>query len=98
MPLTGSKMIVGRPLLLAVLLLLAPLSAVAQIQSDCRGTGSIGNAVMSADGTIALTLKAPDGTQAALAYHPGDPQYARILSHIGGIHPGEHKPVPPFCN
>jgi hypothetical protein len=76
-----------------LLLLLAPLPAAAQIQSDCRGTGSIGTAVMSADGTIALTLHA----QAALAYHRGDPQYARILSHIGGLRPGEHKPVPSFC-
>ena len=80
-----------------LLLLLAPLPAAAQIQSDCRGTGSIGTAVMSADGTIALTLQAPDGSQAALAYHRGDPQYARILSHIGGLRPGEHKPVPSFC-
>lgn len=80
-----------------LLLLLAPLPAAAQIQSDCRGTGSIGTAVMSADGTIALTLQAPDGAQAALAYHRGDPQYARILSHIGGLRPGEHKPVPSFC-
>jgi hypothetical protein len=44
-----------------------------------------------------LTLQAPDGSQAALAYHRGDPQYARILSHIGGLRPGEHKPVPSFC-
>jgi hypothetical protein len=78
-------------------LLLAPLPAAAQIQSDCRAPGTIGNAFMASDGTITLTLTAPDGSQAALAYHKNDPQYDRILSHIGGMHPGEHKPVPPFC-
>jgi hypothetical protein len=80
----------------ALLLIAAPASA--QMQSDCRGPGNIGTAVMSADGTITLSLRAPDGTQGALAYHKGDPRYARILSHIGGIEPGEHKPVPAFCH
>jgi hypothetical protein len=32
-----------------------------------------------------------------LAYHRGDAQYARIMSHIGGIQPGQKKPVPPWC-
>ena len=31
-----------------------------------------------------------------LVYKKGDPQYARIYSHLGGIRPGEHKPVPAF--
>ena len=79
-------------------LLLVPLPAAAQIQSDCRGTGSIGMAVMARDGTITLSLHSPDGAEGVLAYHKSDPQYARILSHIGGIRPGEHKSVPPFCN
>ena len=80
-----------------VLLLLLSLPASAQIlQSDCRGPGSIGTALMSADGTITLTISTP-GQQGALAYHRGDPQYARILSHVGGLHPGQKKPVPPFC-
>jgi hypothetical protein len=67
------------------------------LQSDCRGSGSIGNAFMAVDGTITLTLTAPDGTISAVAYRKTDPQYARIVSHLGGIHPGDHKPVPPFC-
>jgi hypothetical protein len=86
----------GAPLLWLVLL--APLPAGAQIQSDCRAPGNVGTAVMSADGTITLTLLSPDGAQRVLAYHKGDPQYARILSHIGGIQLGEHKPVPAFCH
>ncbi|HXB51269.1 MAG TPA: hypothetical protein VNU69_00820 [Rhizomicrobium sp.] len=78
-------------------LLLLTVSASAEVmQSDCRGPGSIGTALMSADGTITLTISTP-GQQGALAYHRGDPQYARILSHVGGLHPGERKPVPPFC-
>ena len=77
--------------------LLTPFPAVAQLQSDCRGSGTIGMAVMSADGTITLTLRSPDGRQGALAYPKNDPNYARILSHIGGMHPGEHKQVPAFC-
>ena len=79
------------------LLLLAPLPAAAQLQSDCRASGTMGNAFMGADGTVTLTLTAQDGTQIALAYRKNDPNSARILSHIGGIHPGEHKPVPAFC-
>lgn len=86
----------GKAVLLAMLLLV-PIPAAAQLQSDCRGSGSIGNAVMSTDGTITLSLRAPDGTMGAIAYHRTDPQYARIVSHLGGIHPGDHKPVPPFC-
>jgi hypothetical protein len=69
----------------------------ASLQSDCRAQGIIGMAVMSADGTITLTLHSPDGADGVVAYHRNDPQYARILSHIGGIRPGEHKPVPAFC-
>ena len=57
------------------------------LQADCRGPGSIGTALMAADGTITLTLNS-GGAQAALAYRRGDPNYARILSHIGGLQPG----------
>jgi hypothetical protein len=83
---------------IAAALLLIATPVFAQIQSDCRAPGNVGTAVMSADGTITLTLLSPDGAQGVLAYHKGDPQYARILSHIGGIQLGEHKPVPAFCH
>jgi hypothetical protein len=86
-----------RALCLLLILALAPLPAAAQIQSDCRGTGTIGMAVMARDGTITLSLHSLDGAMGTFAYHKDDPQYARILSHIGGIRPGEHKSVPPFC-
>jgi len=85
-------------LIALLVLFLLPLPAFAQIQSDCRGTGSIGIAVMGQDGTITLNLRAPDGTAGVVAYHRGDPNYARILSHLGGMRPGEHKSMPPFCS
>jgi hypothetical protein len=85
--------------LLLTLLLLMPVPAIsASLQSDCRALGTIGMAVMSADGTITLTLHTPDGAEGVLAYKKNNPQYARILSHIGGIRPGEHKSVPAFCD
>ncbi len=83
--------------LLFAALLLWPLAAQAQLQSDCRGLGSVGTAVMGQDGTITLNLRSPDGAEGVLAYHRGDPNYARILSHMGGMRPGEHKSVPAFC-
>ncbi len=84
------------PWALTLLLFVAP-AAAASLQSDCRGLGSIGMAVMSADGTITLTLHSPDGAEGAVAYKKNDPQYARIFSHIGGIKPGQHRLVPAFC-
>ena len=79
------------------LLLLIGLPASAQtLQQDCRGPGSIGTAVMSADGTITLNFTGPI-MHGVLAYRRDNPQYARILSLIGGIQPGQKKPVPPWC-
>ena len=78
-------------------LLLLVLPASAQVmQQDCRGQGSIGTALMAADGTITLNFTGPI-MRGVIAYHRGDPQYARILSHVGGLQPGQKKPVPAFC-
>jgi hypothetical protein len=61
---------------------------------------SIGAATMLPDGTIKLQLRAegPGGTvgDALLTYPPSDKDYAKILKHLGGLKPGESKPVPPF--
>lgn len=83
----------------ALLLLAASPAAAqsAQLQSDCRGQGTIGTAVMGDDGTITLNIRLPSGAMTVLAYKEDDPQYRRIYSHLGGIRPGEHKPVPAFC-
>ena len=84
-----------RRVIVLLLFLGAPASA-QTLQQDCRGPGSIGTAVMSADGTITLTFNGPI-MNGVLAYRRGNPQYARIMSHIGGIQPGQKKPVPPWC-
>jgi hypothetical protein len=60
----------------------------------------IGTATMRADGTIVLDLRAegPGGAvgQGRLTYPPDHPQYAAVLRHLGGLRPGETKPVPPW--
>jgi hypothetical protein len=79
--------------------------AVAQFKKDlppvtCATVESIGVANMSADGTITLHLKSlwPDPHEDSdLTYAPDDPQYDDIKKHLGGITPGQSKPIPPFC-
>jgi hypothetical protein len=66
----------------------------------CDDIDSVGRAKMSADGTITLQLRSlwPDPVaESELVYPPDDPQYEEIKHHLGGIKPGESKPVPPFC-
>ena len=60
---------------------------------------SIGVATMEDDGTIVLVLRAegPNAVgDALLRYSKTDPKYDEILRHLGGLKPGESKPVPPF--
>ena len=63
-------------------------------------TESIGTATMKADGTLILDLRAKgeDGTigDSRLVYPKDHKQYSEILKHIGGLKPGESKPVPPW--
>ena len=66
----------------------------------CDDIDSIGQAKMSADGTITLQLRSlwPNPiAESQLVYPPSDPQYEEIKHHLGGITPGESKPVPPWC-
>jgi hypothetical protein len=68
------------------------------MKTDTRS--SIGEATMKDDGTIILDLRA-EGENGEigigrLEYPPAHPQYDYIMKHIGGIKPGESKPVPPF--
>lgn len=54
---------------------------------------------MKADGTIVLQLRAEAGdTQgdALFVYPPSHKQYKQILDHVGGLTPGQTKPVPPW--
>lgn len=85
---------------LALFLLLLATPAIAlPAQNDCRGPGSIGTALMSADGTITLNIRQSPGApvEGVAAVRRGDPNYARILAHLSGMSPGEKKPVPPWC-
>ena len=63
-------------------------------------TESIGQATMEPDGTVVLRLRAEaaDGAEgdAQLRYGPADEDYASVLGHLGGLRPGETKPVPPW--
>ena len=66
----------------------------------CEAIDSVGRAKMSADGAITLrlhTLWPQPFAESQRVYAPDDPQYAFIKRHLGGIAPGETKPVPPLC-
>jgi hypothetical protein len=59
----------------------------------------IGTASMSDDGTVTLHLtRSGDGQYAnsELRYTTDDPKYGDVLKHIGGLKPGETKPVRPW--
>lgn len=68
--------------------------------NDETSTPSIGEATMDASGTITLLLRAtsPGGPtgDALLLIPKGDPRYQATLQHLGGLQPGETKPVPPW--
>jgi hypothetical protein len=60
----------------------------------------IGVATMLPDGTIRLRLRAPlpggGSGEGEMDYKPGDPDYQQVLAHLGGLKPGETKPVKPW--
>ncbi len=66
----------------------------------CEAIDSVGTAKMSADGTITLrvhSLWPQPFAESQLVYAPGDALYGEIKRHLGGMTPGESKPVPPWC-
>ena len=60
----------------------------------------IGTATMKEDGTVVLFLRAETGDglvgDGMVQYPPGHPNYHEVLDHLGGLEPGENKPVPPW--
>lgn len=81
--------------LLAHLVLLTGL-ALAQSPSPAP---SIGVATMKPDGTIVLQLRAETAGaigDGLVEYKKGDPHYQEVLDHLGGLKPGQSKPVPPW--
>lgn len=89
-----------------LLLLSVSLTTFAAIAGDeddlarCKATASIGVAYMEKDGTIRLRIRSlPPGpiAEGEFRYAPGDRDYESIRAHVGGLTPGESKPVPPWC-
>ncbi len=60
----------------------------------------IGVATMLPDGTIHMRLRAPlpggGAGEGEFDYKPDSPDYRQILEHLGGLQPGETKPVKPW--
>ena len=59
---------------------------------------TIGQAAMRDDGTIVMDLRMEDEKTGALGdlrllYKPGEAEYQNILNRLGGLKPGEIKPV-----
>jgi len=77
-------------------MLMAPLAWSAQAQAPA----SIGTAILLPDGTLVLDLLAtgPGGQRGrgTLRYPPGNPDREMVLRHLGGLSPGQVKPVPPW--
>ena len=69
-------------------------------QDKSQQPKSIGQATMRPDGTILLQLRAEadDGTigDSLLEYPRGHKRYKMVLDHLGGLDPGQEKPVPPW--
>lgn len=65
-----------------------------QISEESIGTASIDN-----DGTIYLRLiskgPGPEGV-GYFSYKPNDPNYEKILAHVGPLTPGETRAVKPW--
>lgn len=61
---------------------------------------NVGSAFMQDDGTLEMSLRTEteDGTigEALLVIARDDRRYERMVAHLGGIKPGEGKPIPPF--
>jgi hypothetical protein len=69
-------------------------------EENMHNAAPIGNAAMAEDGTITLYLRAesPGGIvgDGRLVYKKDDKGYAEVLEHLGGLQPGQSKPVPPW--
>jgi hypothetical protein len=61
---------------------------------------SIGAASMTEDGSISLQifLQSESGAigEGVLIYDRADPSYDAVLQHLGGLTPGQVKPIPPW--
>jgi hypothetical protein len=80
--------------------LAAPVATPREERAEPREHASIGTASFADDGSIVLELRAevPGGGlgHGQLRYPPDHPEHAAVLAHLGGLRPGESKPVPPW--
>ena len=86
--------------MIAALPIMAMAPQAAEQQVTCEQAASIGVATMAADGIITMRVRSlPPGpiAEGTFVYAPGDPRYEETLKHLGGLAPGESKPVPPWC-
>jgi len=51
---------------------------------------------MRPDGTLELDLRGPSGAQSRVVYLTTHADYKKTLAHLGGMKPGDEKPVPPW--
>ncbi len=87
-------------LAILTLALFSNMAMSAAVPIPCEAIDSVGTAKMRENGTITLRLRTlwPQPFAESLhVYAPNDPQYGLIKRHLGGISPGETKPVPPLC-
>ena len=76
-----------------------PLPGALYAAETARDEKSIGVATMLADGTILVGVPGPEPgsrARAVLMVEPGDNNYQSIIDHVGGLKPGETKPIPPW--
>ena len=76
----------------------APQAAPRQ-EAPMTAPASIGTATRNADGSITLVLRAEGPGMhgdAQFVYQPNDPMFPKVLQHLGGLEPGQTKPVPPW--
>ncbi len=69
--------------------------------NQLKGSDSIGEAWLDDSGTIHMHLsRTSDGQDlnAVFTYLKTDPNYEKILQHLGGLIQGEKKLVPPWKN
>ncbi|TWI43720.1 hypothetical protein IP92_04773 [Pseudoduganella flava] len=68
---------------------------------DAEPASPIGSVMMLKDRTLVMDLRAETGGAVGhgqFVYTPNDAEYAGIVKHVGGLKPGEEKPVPPFVD
>ena len=97
---TATRRSNAAPLAFALVVAFAAAAAEPKETVPCEQVASIGVATMTEDGVITLRLRSlPPGpiAEGTMSYKSGDPQYEEIKEHIGGIAPGETKPVRPWC-